>query len=158
VLSAKGYTVAVSGVNGAGLLDGNVCDGSFARAVKARYHPDVVVIEWTGNDLNGGCTVAPYGSKNWLKAWRRSAAKMQRSFGGKTHVHWMLVPGSGPGVPQHAVIPFLNLISTSLHSPTIDVWAAFGGGVFDPSLRQPDGLHLSTAGAELMAQTVAASL
>jgi hypothetical protein len=169
-LRTRGYSVDVVGVQGAGLLDVGRCDGSYARALAATYHPDLTVIEYTGNynipragPRFGGppfffpCQpLLEYGTEAFFRAWKRSANRTTTAFKGR--VAWMLVP-STTREPFRSAIPRLNSIyrtiaTTRAPTSTVDAWARFGGASFNAKLHDPGELHPNDLGIAALSRLV----
>ncbi len=135
------------------------------------WHPDVVVVEACCNYmvdepgylLADGTTAAP-DSPAMFDAWTAQVHDLRHEAeAGGAKVLWVLTPDAGPqwSVTYRDRVTHLNLIAGGLGVPLID-WL----GVLEPSrtftptipglggpvaVRTPDGLHLTDAGNQLVA-------
>ncbi|HTN25551.1 MAG TPA: GDSL-type esterase/lipase family protein [Solirubrobacteraceae bacterium] len=150
-----------------------------AREQASSFKPDVTVITLGANDgfpmkTPSGASVGCCGA-GWIAEYARRVASMMRSYrrGGRSLVYWMTLPAPRGG--NFARV--FNAINPAIRRAA----ARVGGGVrvielgrvFTPgghfrqlvtyhgrtvSARQPDGVHLSTAGARIAASLVIARL
>jgi lysophospholipase L1-like esterase len=164
-LRLKGYQVTIASTAGSGLLDENHCRAGYARAQRKLAKPDIVVMQSAGNykvlERFGVASCPPdvkYGTPEFYARWEKAARKNQKVLSRRgTRFLWILNPVVAPNIdPGRKIIPRLNEIYRRLAPPNgvADAYTAFGGATYDPSLRQPDGLHLNAAGASLMADVV----
>lgn len=171
-LLGAGYAVTGGGVGGTGLLDLGICDGARAKALLKQVDADIAVVEYTGN--YGAVSYAPgyqgsaaatclpgetWGSKQWHKRWKASATKMRNKLASKGgRVMFVLVPTT----TRAGFAPLISTLDANYRkvarADVVDAWTAFGGSTFDASLHTSDGLHLSPAGVERMAQTIVAKV
>lgn len=159
-LLGAGYAVTGAGVGSSGLLDADVCKGRRAQALVAQSDPDVVVVEYTGNYAVRLPVCWPaMQPKQFLAKWKQSANQTRNQSRRKgARVLFMLVPSS-TRAGYEASVPQLNTVYRGITGVTlVDAWTAFGGATYDSSLHTSDGLHLSPAGVERMAQTVVAKV
>ncbi len=150
-----GMSVTGAGIGSTGLLDVDMCSGARAKNLIATYDPDVVVVEYVGNYARSGpvCATVTQASAGFYARWKASARRTGRRLAAKgARVLWTLIPTNARPVYTGMVGP-LNAIYRTL-GENVDAYTAFGA--YDPALHVPDGLHLSPAGVERMAQTVAA--
>ncbi len=168
-LRLRGYQVTVAYIGGSGLLDSDKCHGRYARRLLRTVQPDVVVYQNKGNyNLLTQAGVPPcrpqlgYGTEAFYSRWERAAKQAQKILtkNGARFI-WVLNPSVSLRIdPGARIVPRLNAIYSKL-APSggfVDAWTAFGGTTYDPSLHQADGLHLSAAGSELMANLVVAAV
>jgi hypothetical protein len=161
LLAAKGYQVIKMGIASTSLLDEGICNGLFARQLMFYVDPDVVVMEYNGNyKARAGVAACrpekPYGSDAWLRRWT-TAAKVNRRQLIRRGARFLFI--EAPSVkfsPKREVVPQINARYRGVGA-TIDAWTAFGGATFDQSLRYDDQ-HLNAAGAQRMANLVAAAV
>ena len=146
-----------------------------ARGQAATFKPDVTVMFIGANDgfplaTRRGAT-APCCGSAWVAAYERRVEAMMRSYlrGGRSYVYWLTLPAPQPARFAR-VFPRVNQairraaarVGTGVR--VIDLAAVFTpGGRFRQTIsvngrtidaRQPDGVHLSTAGASVAAALV----
>jgi lysophospholipase L1-like esterase len=145
-----------------------------AKRQARRVHPDVVVMFIGANDGypmgRAGCCGAA-----WVAEYARRARSMMRSYarGGRARVYWLLLPAARGGFFREtfpAVNEGLRRAARGLEDDVriVDLEAFFTpGGQFRSSMevggkvvtvRQKDGVHLNTTGAELASGLVAQAL
>jgi lysophospholipase L1-like esterase len=157
LLEARGYQVIKAGIGGASLLDQGICGVGYANALVAYVDPDVVIIQYSGNygtrrDVPKCKPEKTFGSPAWLRRWASAAGVNQRRLARRgARVLWVETP-SVDYSPKREIVPKLNAIYRTT-GETIDVWTAFGGDWFDPSLRY-DVQHLNGRGAQKVAELV----
>ena len=169
LLRLKGYQVTIASIGGSGFLDADKCHGRYAKLLLKTVDPDVVVYQNKGNyNLLTKFGVPPcrplldYGSPPFYTRWERSARMSQKILTkhGARFI-WILNPSVALNIdPGRQIVPHLNRIYSTL-APSggfVDAWTAFGGATYDPALHQPDGLHLNSAGSDLMANLVVAAV
>lgn len=147
-----GYAVTGAGVKGSGLLDPGAPAGPRAVALRKLVDPDIVVVEYTGNYRVG--QVPAYGSAKFLRQWAtatRRVSQVFRAWGAR--VVWVQVPAAAQS-GFVTVIPQLNPIYRA-QGETVDAWTAFGGATYNAGLHVPDGLHLNSAGVDVLARVIA---
>jgi lysophospholipase L1-like esterase len=141
-----------------------------AKATAASLKPDVSVVFLGANDGFGIGDAACCGGV-WQARYAKRAARMMRSYarGGQGTVYWLLLPT--PRRPAFREI--YTAVNHALRQAAdrfpgvvrlVDLGQVFTpGGKFRPTMtwrgkrltvRQPDGVHLSVAGAEIAAQVV----
>jgi lysophospholipase L1-like esterase len=146
-----------------------------ARGQATGFKPDVTVVFIGANDgfpmktpsgANVGCCDA-----GWVAEYARRVAAMMRSYrrGGRSLVYWMTLPAPRPGTFARvfrAVNPAIRAAAARVGDGVrvIDLVPVFTpGGRFRQHVtfrgrtvdaRQPDGVHLSTAGAQIAASLV----
>jgi lysophospholipase L1-like esterase len=168
-LRLLGYQVTIASTGGSGLLDADKCHGRYAKQLLKTVEPDVVVYQNKGNyNLLTPYGVPPcrplldYGTPPFYNRWERAARQSQKILSryGARFI-WVLNPSVALNIdPGRQIVPHLNRIYSTL-APSggfVDAWTPFGGATYDPALHQPDGLHLSAAGSELMANLVVAAI
>jgi lysophospholipase L1-like esterase len=146
-----------------------------ARGQAASFKPDVTVVFIGANDgfpmkTPSGANVACCGA-GWVAEYSRRVASMMRSYrrGGRSLVYWMTLPtprGGNFARVFRAVNPAIRRAAARVGDGVrvIDLVPVFTpGGRFRQSVtfrgetvdaRQPDGVHLSTAGARIAASLV----
>lgn len=143
-----------------------------ARAQARSLHPDVTVISLGANDgfpmkTPSGASVACCG-EGWIAEYARRVAEMMRSYerGGRSYVYWMTLPA--PRRADFATIyravnvaikraagqvgagaHVLDLVPVFTPGGRFRQDVTFHGRTVDA--RQPDGVHLSVAGASIAA-------
>jgi lysophospholipase L1-like esterase len=143
-----------------------------ARNQAGSVKPDVTVMFIGANDgfPIGG---APCCNAAWVTQYARRVASMMRSYrrGGRSLVYWMTLPAPSPSRPNFAkVFPRVNEAIRRAAARfgsgvrVLDMGKVFTpGGVFRKTMtyggrtvtvRQPDGIHLSTAGASIAATVI----
>jgi lysophospholipase L1-like esterase len=166
LLDARGFLTIKAGVGASSLLDENRCKGALVRQMVAFVDPDVVVLQGSGNYANltpgvGVCRPqVTYGSPAFFKLWTRASKVTQRrALRRKAQVLWVINP-TVAFEPKRRAIPQINTIYRQVagtKAGLIDAWTAFGGPVFDQSLRY-DVQHLNAAGARRMAELIDAAI
>jgi len=143
-----------------------------AREQARSVHPDVTVVFLGANDgfpmkRSNGASVACCGA-GWVAEYARRVEAMMRSYerGGRSYVYWMTLPAPRPGNFARvfrAVNKAIRRARARVGGATrvIDLVPVFTpGGRFRQhvtwrgrtvSARQPDGIHLSIAGASIAA-------
>ena len=146
-----------------------------ARGQAASFKPDVSVVFLGANDgfpmkTPSGRSVGCCGA-GWIAEYARRVASMMRSYrrGGRALVYWMTLPaprGANFARVFNAVNPAIRRAAARVGDGVrvIDLVPVFTpGGRFRQSItyrgrtidaRQPDGVHLSTAGARVAAALV----
>jgi len=145
-----------------------------AREQVAGSHPDVTVMFLGANDgfpmAGADCCGMP-----WIAEYARRAREMMRTYarGGRGHVYWLLLPAPRGGLFREtfpAVNAALRQAAAGLEDDVrlIELDEVFTpGGRYRKSMRidgrrvrvrQRDGVHLSTTGAELAARLVVGAL
>lgn len=151
LLSARGYQVYGRGVSGTGLGDVGVCKGELAKSLVAEVDPDVVVVEYVGNNTSP-CKPVVRPTAKFFKLWERAAKVSQRRFTRRgASLRWIMFP---PHIraSHAATTPKINAIFRKL-GPVIETWS-----VFTPAMHTADGMHLSQAGQDRFAQIVNAAI
>jgi lysophospholipase L1-like esterase len=141
-----------------------------AREQVAGIRPDVIVMFLGANDgfpmAGADCCGMP-----WIAEYARRAREMMRTYarGGRARVYWLLLPAARGGVFREtfpAVNAALRLAADGLEDDVrlIELDEVFTpGGRYRKSMkiggkrvrvRQSDGVHLNTTGAELAARLV----
>ena len=163
-LAAKGYEVIQFGVGGSSILDADACKGHRARILLNAFDPDVVVYQNTGNYHRPCPPQVAYASKQFYRQWKAAARVNQRILISKgARFFWILNPAVRHPVVTPAV-PQINAIFRAVGATKpanvklIDAWTPFGGATFNPALHVADGIHLSPAGAQTMANLVVAAV
>lgn len=141
-----------------------------ARAQSAGFKPDVTVVFLGAND---GFPLAgvPCCGAGWGAAYARRVEAMMRSYlrGGRSYVYWLTLPAPD----RAAFVPIYSRVNSAIEQAArrvgggvrvIDTARVFTpGGSFRQTItfrgrtinaRQPDGIHLSTAGAAVAATLV----
>ncbi|MEA2418903.1 MAG: uncharacterized protein QOE60_1109 [Thermoleophilaceae bacterium] len=145
-----------------------------AREQAETVRPDVTVVFLGANDgftmAGAECCGMP-----WIVEYARRAREMMRSYarGGRGRVYWLLLPAPRDGFFREtfpAVNTALRQAAAGLEDDVrlIDLDAVFTpGGRYRDSMRidgkrvrvrQSDGIHLNTAGAELAARLVVGAI
>jgi lysophospholipase L1-like esterase len=146
-----------------------------ARAQAAGFKPDVTVMFLGANEgfalRSAGGARAPCCGAAWVAAYARRVEAMMRSYlrGGRSRVYWLTLPAPRPE-PFARVFPRVNeairraarRVGDGAH--VVDLVPVFTpGGRFRQTItfrgrtidaRQPDGIHLSFAGASVAATLV----
>gem|GEM_PF-2302482 len=150
-----------------------------ARSQSAGFKPDVTVMALGANDAlplrTGSGAIAACCGRAWIAAYRRRVERMMRSYerGGRSLVYWMTLPV--PRSPAFARVfsavnaaieraaarvgggaRVIDLVPVLTPGGVFRRAVAFGGRTVDA--RQPDGIHLSNAGARIAASLVIARL
>lgn len=160
---------------GTGLARPDFVDWSVvAQQQAATYHPDAVVVLLGGNDAqnmvlaNG--QIVYQGTPQWLKEYRRRARICMQTWlrGGVKRVYWLSMPPARSSImaatesqidvalrEAAATVPgvhFLNIVGlVTSHGAYADALLVHGQWIY---VREPDGVHLSPGGAQLVAQAV----
>ncbi len=155
-----------TGISKPSLLDWR----AHARAQVAGIHPDVTVMFLGANDgfpmAGADCCGMP-----WIAEYARRVREMMRTYarGGRARVYWLLLPAARGGLFREtfpAVNAALRLAAAGLEDDVrlIELDEVFTpGGRYRKSMkiggkrvrvRQSDGVHLNTTGAELAARLV----
>jgi hypothetical protein len=145
-----------------------------AREQVAGIHPDVTVMFLGANDgfpmAGVDCCGMP-----WIAEYARRVREMMRTYarGGRGRVYWLLLPAARGGLFREtfpAVNAALRLAATGLEDDVrlVELDEVFTpGGRYRKSMRidgkrvrvrQSDGVHLNTTGAELAARLVVSAL
>ncbi|HEU4973662.1 MAG TPA: GDSL-type esterase/lipase family protein [Baekduia sp.] len=151
-----------------------------AEASASSWHPDVTVVFLGANDgypmgTPGGGPKAPCCDAAWVHEYARRARAMMRAYarGGEGMVYWLLLPM--PRRADYAAIyrPVNRALREAAAAFPGTVHLIDLGRVLTPggrfrqtmtwhghavSVRQPDGIHLSTAGAEIATDLVVRAL
>ncbi|MDX6691515.1 MAG: uncharacterized protein QOG15_2972 [Solirubrobacteraceae bacterium] len=143
-----------------------------ARNQAGSVKPDVTVMFIGANDgfPIGG---APCCNAAWVTQYARRVASMMRSYrrGGRSLVYWLTLPAPSPSRPNFAkVFPRVNeairraAVRFASGVRVLDMGKVFTpGGVFRRTMsyggrtvtvRQPDGIHLTTTGASIAATVI----
>lgn len=169
----------VEAANGSGLLTPDIYDWmAKAEDLEKTYQPKVVVVLFVGNytDTNlwvtdDGRTIPNDYSQAFYDEWQKQAERFSKVFQAKgTQVDWVLPPpflgDEGHRREELMRATYSNLATRLPGVKLIDGRQALGGpnGEFSWKLdfngqqvtvRQPDSLHLTEAGGQLLAQRIA---
>ena len=143
----------------------------------ATYHPQLVLISLGGNDQQGievGGSAVQFPSPAWQAAYlTRVTALIRQATAGGAYVVWVGLPimqqpsySQGVAVLDHL---YQEAATADPHAAYISTWTLFAGpqGGFatsalvdgrPASLRQPDGIHYSFAGEDVLATFVISEL
>jgi len=146
----------------------------------ADLDPHLVVVTFGGNDaqdLTIDGRAVPVADPAWTTAYRaRVGAVLHQLTDGGRHVVWVGIPNAESEaftarlvVQRDAVVAELAAHPAADRVHYVDTWARFAGRsggyadyIVDPrdgvgkKVRAPDGFHLNVAGAEILAQDIAA--
>ena len=178
-LQREGFQVQVVALGGTGLLDTRFDWRERMRQLVAQYQPDIVVVEFVGNyGLLGTRPGIVDMTPQFYAAWA-AAAQQATDILSSDHaqVYWVLGPPMAkPAMEQK--LRTLDMIYLGLRAPAspahrplhVDEIKPFSDaqGRYLPSivgpdgkvvpLRQPDGVHLTPAGAQRFADVITATL
>ncbi len=142
--------------------------------IVANERPDVVVVMFGANDAQGIMTAAgaaPFGSEAWLAEYRtRTAALMDQLVAAGSRVYWVGQPimRSDSFSARMAQLDEIYRSEAARRPDVVfvDSWSVFAvDGRYSPYLdgdptpmRQDDGIHLTRAGGDRLAEVIVASI
>jgi hypothetical protein len=166
-LVGDGYDVLDSPSSGKGLLDANPDLVATMQRYVSEFDPDYVVAEELGN-YTQSTSIDPsieIDTPEYYAAWRSRADALTSAAKVMGALMWWLdnPPVTQPNFYGDHVNDRMEELTTLYHSLAashpglgfIDAWTPFGGLNLDPSLRQPDGVHFNSVGAQVMSDLVA---
>jgi hypothetical protein len=179
-LAAKHVSVTSDARVGTGISKVSLFDWvGHARAQVASLHPDVTVMFIGANDgfalQDAHGTYFPCCSATWIALFARRTETMMRSYleGGRGRVYWFTLPiARDPGYAEtfravnRAYILAAAHVGSGVHLVRDDRVFTPGGRFTQTityrgqsvSVRAPDGIHLSPAGAQIAADMVISAL
>jgi lysophospholipase L1-like esterase len=145
-----------------------------AAAQAKRIHPDATIV-WIGPNEGFPINGIDCCSRAWIKAYAQRARAMMRSYrrGGRASVYWLTLPIPRSGALARVLRAVNSAIAQAARGTGSGVHVIDMRKVFTPhnrfqqtacyrgrcfSARQPDGVHLSNAGARVAADIIARRL
>jgi hypothetical protein len=178
-LTRDGYHVDASAAYpGAGLLDTRIDWLAVAARLVRTENPAMAVVEYVGNyGVYGSIPGVRVYSKSFYARWATAAQRLEDILASRgARVYWVIGPPVAPRAAEAGIVA-LDHIYEHLHRPgssarpqLINVTPALSGGtghyrafLRGPGgrlvrVRQPDGVHLTSAGEALFARAVLAAL
>jgi lysophospholipase L1-like esterase len=161
-----------TGISKAGFFGLNWVKHAAAQA--KRIHPDATIV-WIGPNEGFPINGIDCCSRAWVKAYAQRARAMMRYYrrGGRASVYWLTLPIPRSGALARVLRAVNSAISQAARSAGSGVHVIDMRKVFTPhnrfqqtacyrgrcfSARQPDGVHLSNAGARVAADIIARRL
>jgi hypothetical protein len=143
------------------------------------YHPGLLIVFLGANDVENlyvGGVYDPFGSRGWVAAYGgRVATMMNEATAAKARVLWVGMPPMGdPSFSSDmATLNAVYQAQAARHGPDVAYFASWtvlgtaqgqylqgppGPGGDDNPWRDPDGVHITTQGADVLATAVVAHL
>jgi hypothetical protein len=161
-----------TGISKAGFFGLNWVKHAAAQA--RSIHPDATIV-WIGPNEGFPINGISCCGRAWISAYAQRARMMMRSYrrGGRALVYWLTLPIPRSGALAHVLRAVNRAIFEAAHGAGTGVHVIDMRRVFTPrnrfqqtacyrghcfSARQPDGVHLSNAGARVAADIIARRL